>query len=351
MDHEEGALIEDDIDPALPPPLALSADEYKVGMLTKAFDHLKGLEYVDIPDYDLIEHCLESFLEKEIDPNSDGTTTAEDAESYIPPINWKLLSESAKNSDSNKSVVKNSSKRSSVPTWEFADGDIDPLDCSIFAEAETSITKGNNEEEGVPLYGEAADMARLPLELRFRIAQMEYNSSHNTTIEPHLALNDWLAACLPLLHGSWDSKKYEKGGHRSNDDGYRREFFLKLVNKCLDCASVFGWFRDIRVIYRDDDDDDDESDGRTVAETMQNGTADATERPTKRRRRRRNICTTNIHESTTTTTTTSGEEKSSKSGDTPVDLLLISRVLFELRVVKKAEEKLSPPPPTRLSFG
>jgi len=34
-----------------------------------------------------------------------------------------------------------------------------------------------------------------------------------------------------------------------------------------------------------------------------------------------------------------------------LDLVLISKVMFELRMTKKAEEKLSRAPPPRLSFG
>lgn len=334
MDHEEGALIEDDDDPDLPLPLALSEDENKVELLTKAFDHLKDLGYADIPDYDLIQKCLEGFNEKETDPNFDDNSTKEDRSSRIPRIDWNLLSKAFKNVDSKNSVAKNSGMDD--------DDEEDPLDSSIFAEAETSITKGNSgEEEGTPLYGEAADMARLPLELRFRIAQMEYNTSHNTTIEPHLAMYDWLAACLSLLHNPWNSKKYERGGHRSNDDGYRRELFLKLVNKCLDCASKFGGFRETKVIYYDDDDDENDCDDKNTAGVNKNGTK---ERPTKRRRRQ----LSNIHEPTTT----SGEKSQSLDNKgSSGDLLLISRVLFELRMVKKADEKLSPPPPIRLSFG
>jgi len=334
MDHEEGALIEDDDDPDLPLPLALSEDENKVELLTKAFDHLKDLGYADIPDYDLIQKCLEGFNEKETDPNFDDNSTKEDRSSRIPRIDWNLLSKAFKNVDSKNSVAKNSGMDD--------DDEEDPLDSSIFAEAETSITKGNSgEEEGTPLYGEAADMARLPLELRFRIAQMEYNTSHNTTIEPHLAMYDWLAACLSLLHNPWNSKKYERGGHRSNDDGYRRELFLKLVNKCLDCASKFGGFRETKVIYDDDDDDENDCDDKNTAGVNKNGTK---ERPTKRRRRQ----LSNIHEPTTT----SGEKSQSLDNKgSSGDLLLISRVLFELRMVKKADEKLSPPPPIRLSFG
>jgi len=241
-----------------------------------------------------------------------------------------------------------------VPTWELNDDDDkDPLDSSIFAEAESSVIGGNNnaeEENGAPLYGEAADLSRLPLEVRFRVAQMEYNSLHYTTIEPHLALCDWLRVCLPLLYSPWNSKQYEKGGHRSNKDGYRREFFLKLVNKCLDCAAKFRGFREMKVIYDDDDhddnndnDNDNNDDTTTTGITSSSKIIGVKERPAKRRRRRVHI--NNMHEPTI-----SGENQSSNNKGL-TDLLAISKVMFELRMMKKAEEKLSRAPPPRLSFG
>lgn len=346
MDHEQDALVDDDDDPNLPRPLALSEDELKVGLLTKAFEHLKGLGYADIPDYDLIQTSLEGFLEKGADATiSDDCNTAEDRGSPIPPIDWKLLSDSFKSNDSKKRIIKNNSIRnddfglkenSSVPTWELIDDDKDPLESSIFSEAESSVIGGKNaeEENGAPLYGEAADMARLPMELRFRVAQMEYNTLHNTTIEPHLALGDWLRVSLPLLYNPWNSKQYEKGGHRSNKDGYRREFFLKLVDKCLDCAAKFRGFREMKVIYGDDDDD---ATTDTTSSSKING---VTQRPTKRRRR---VHVNNMHEPR------SGEKSSNNKALT--DLLAISKVMFELRMMKKAEEKLSRAPPPRLSFG
>ncbi len=321
---EEGGLVDDDEDPNLPQPFALSRDEHKVGLLTRVFDHLKELKYDDIPDYDLVQNSLEGFLEKE------NTNIQGREETEIPLIDWNLLSESFRGNESKTRIPKNPL----VPTWEFIDDDKceDPLDLSIFTDAEASVMNGSNaEEEGGALYGEAADLARLPLELRFRIAQMEYNTKNNTTIEPHLAACDWLNVCLPLLYSPWNSKKYEKGGHRSNKDGYRREFFLKLISKCLDCAKRFGGFRDMNIMY---DDDDASTNG-----DKSNGIG-GSERPKKRRRR---LDVSNMHRPTTSS------ENTSSSG--LPDLLTISKVMFELRMKKQAEEKLSFAPPPRLSFG
>lgn len=64
------------------------------------------------------------------------------------------------------------------------------------------------------------------------------------------------------------------------------------------------------------------------------------ERPKKRRRR---LDVSNMHRPTTSS------ENTSSSG--LPDLLTISKVMFELRMKKQAEEKLSFAPPPRLSFG
>jgi serine/threonine protein kinase len=372
LEHEQNGLIDDDDDPNLPKPLALSEDKVKVGLLEDAFHHLKGLGYDGIPNYDLIQRSLESFLEdnneSEIGNVNDNNTTATTItqsssgngsgsgssnggySQIIPSIDWKLLSESSKSNESQKRIIPETSN-TSVPTWEFIEGNNDNgndesnsnkgdpllLDSSIFAEAEASLLNGSTaeEENGAPLYGDAADLARLPLELRFRVSQMEYHTLHNTTIEPHLAMCDWLHVCLPLLYSPWNSKQYEKGGHRSNKDGYRREFFLKLVNKCLDCANKFGGFRTMNIIYDDDGDE--------------NGDDNDKERSTKRRRRRR-IQMKNLHRPTTIRGS-GGDNETSSNDKSGFDLLTISKVMFELRMTKQAEEKLSRAPPPRLSFG
>ena len=67
------------------------------------------------------------------------------------------------------------------------------------------------------------------------------------------------------------------------------------------------------------------------------------ERPSKRRRRRRRLQISNMHQPMT-----NGENSSNKGLS---DLLAISKVMFELRMMKQAEEKLSRAPPPRLSFG
>lgn len=317
-DLDQDTLVDDDDDPSLPRPLSLSEDKSKVGLLTKAFEHLKGLEYSDIPDYDLIESCLQGFLT----PNSNSDEKDEkkiDQNSSVPSIDWELLAETyGTETDSKKFKQENLN----LPTWEWVNEQGSRLDSSIFAE--DGANTGNNPEENTvsTLFGEAADMTRLPLELRFRVAQMDYNTSNDGTIDSYLALRDWLNVALPLLYCTWDSKRYEKGGHRSNNDGYRREFFLRLVNKCLECAATFKSFRDIKIMY----DDDDNAEQKIS---------------TAKRRRLVQINNMSSHES--------GSENSNKKVST--ELLLISKVMFELRMTKKAEDKLSRAPPPRLSFG
>eukprot|EP00751_Fragilariopsis_kerguelensis_P050967 CAMPEP_0171050494 /NCGR_PEP_ID=MMETSP0736-20130129/52435_1 /TAXON_ID=186038 /ORGANISM="Fragilariopsis kerguelensis, Strain L26-C5" /LENGTH=464 /DNA_ID=CAMNT_0011503279 /DNA_START=159 /DNA_END=1549 /DNA_ORIENTATION=+ len=291
-DHDQDALVDDDNDPSLPRPLALFDDEHKIGLLTKAFEHLKGLEYSDRPDYELIRKCLQGFLtttsEDNHSSNMSNNNPMDDQNSPIPPIDWELLAEDFKTNDSKSMIGENNAE----------------------------------EEIGAPLFGEAADMARLPLELRFRVAQMDYNTLHSITIESHLALRDWLNVALPLLHCPWDSKQYEKGGHRSNDDGYRREFFFKLVDKCLECAIKFRNFREMKIIYDDD----------ITIDPIPSSCSDEVKQEGHNKRRRR-VQINNMDE------LESYGEKSNNKG--LLDLVLISKVMFELRMTKKAEEKLS----------
>mmetsp|Transcript_26872 Transcript_26872/g.65308 ORF Transcript_26872/g.65308 Transcript_26872/m.65308 type:complete len:659 (+) Transcript_26872:116-2092(+) len=228
----------------LPEPLALSTDEKKVSLLRKAFDHLKSLSYYDMPDYSLIKECLEGFVDENAQEQCAGLTN----------IQWEKLHQQSKEKQRNSGPVLGSG----VPTWEFGlsdenndkgNGDmangkndhdedndyycLDPVTADTFMEAEANAASEMSDENSRNSEG---DFVRLPLELRFRIAQMEYNMLHDTKIPPHLALRDWLRVALPVLYGEWDSKTFEKGGHRTSTDGYRRETYLQVIDKCLKCA-------------------------------------------------------------------------------------------------------------------
>jgi len=293
IDPPEGVTEDDD---TLPEPLALSKDEKKVSLLHKAFEQLKTMAFSDRPDYQLIKDCLEGFLEDNTE-NDDS----------IAPIDWKQLADSTSAANRKFKPIMGAE----VPDWDFEDTE-DPVDSSLFQEAETN----SNGDTDAPLSGDEEDLARLPLELQFRIAQMEYNILNHETIRPHLALRDWMKAALPILYGDWDSRKFERGGHRTNSDGYRRELYLKLINKCLRCESKFD-FRSIDCIYSLDPDPNGES-GEIS--------------PRKRRK-------------------ITSSMKGPKSEPKGSDLLAISQVSFRLRAEKAREERKSRAPPPRLSFG
>jgi len=321
----------------VPPPMEMSKDYRKIMALDQAFEHLGGLGFTDVPDYETIQISMEQFL---ID---DGiSAAAKEEQNQAPDIDWDLAVQQFLSNNKGGMGNLDESDRpkdqplwggsNNVPTWEFqtnssvsgcSDNDLDqdPVDWLMFAEAE----ENHRDEEKSALRGEEADLARLPLEMRFRIAQMEFNTQHCTTIEPHLALRDWLRVALPLLNGEWDSKRFEKGGHRSIDDGYRREFFERLIGKCLDCSDKFNGFRDKRCYFHDDKEVDENT-------NVEQGEAVV---PMQKRRK---VVTTGVSEPRT------GSAKG-------LDLVLISKVIFDLKMTKKMEEKLSRAPPPRLSFG
>lgn len=280
--------------PTLPEPLELSRDTKKVELLRKAFSHLATLTFTDKPDYNLVKSCLVGFLEGD---TMDESTT---------PIDWERLAESTSKKPRNNPVL-----GENVPTWEL-EGLDDPVDSALFQEAELKAAV----EPEVSLSGEAGDIARLPLELQFRIAQLEYNLRNYSTIRPHLALRDWMKTTLLLLNIEWDSQKFERGGHRSNDDGYRREFYLKLVEKCMKYAAKFKYFRQRECIY----------DLNTIDDS-------GVERPLPKKRR--------ILDTT----------KQSATEAIGTELLSISQTFFRLRAAKRSEEKKTRAPPPRLSFG
>jgi serine/threonine protein kinase len=291
---EMPADLEDD--GSLPEPLPLSRDEKKVSLLRKAFDHLSKLGFTDLPDYDLISDCIKGFM--------DGST---DNESILP-IDWEHLAEAtAENSQSAPFMTGN------IPEWDF-EYDPDPVKSSLFQKADAEAAG-----EALLLSGEEADLARLPLELRYRITQMQYNSQNCTTIRPHLALRDWMKAALPIAFGEWDSKKFERGGHRNIDDPYRREFYLTLITKCLKCAEPFQDFRTKECMYLVSSD---------VKVKCENGNM-----PLYKRLK---ISTTML------------EPSFDSQGS---DVLAISQTFSRLRFLQRQELGKPRAPPPRLSFG
>lgn len=316
IDPPEGALDLSD----LPKPLALSKDEKKVSLLRKAFDHLKSLSYYDMPDYSLIKECLEGFVDENAQEQCAG----------LAIIPWEKLHQQSKETKRKGKPVLGKG----IPTWEFdvsdendnsGNGDsangknghgedsnyysLDPVTADTFMEAEANSEmpdENSRQSEG--------EFIRLPLELRFRIAQMEYNMLHYTKIPPHLALRDWLRVALPVLYGEWDSKTFEKGGHRTSTDGYRRETYLQVIDKCFKCAEQFSHFRQLACVYQKEEKDAD---------------------PARRRKRRR------------ITSTISAP----KTGSLGSDLLTIAKVSFGLRHAKRLEQKKAYAPPPRLQFG
>jgi hypothetical protein len=361
--------VDDIDDPALPPPLSISKDQRKVHLLTTAFEHLKGLQFCDRPDYNLIRQCLEGFLTedssssnnsvrndslssssntngKQSDPDNvyDGTNME-----LITCIDWQEMSDSFHlkyhQPDTTPTTIATYLEYD-VPIWDLADADErDPVDSTMLAMAEAS--EGNNnsssggggassgmngEDDGPPLVGEAADMARLPLEVRFRVKQMMYNTLHHTTIESHLALRDWMKVALFLLYGHWDAKTYEKGGHRTDDDGYRQELYLKLIGYCLDCSTRFRGFHSKECFYEPD------NKAATTATTTPTTQSPDTTEPGPLWKKRKII----------TTFRAAPKNGSSKGA---VDMIGVSKVMYQLRRMKTVQEKLPRAPPPRLSFG
>jgi len=93
------------------------------------------------------------------------------------------------------------------------------------------------------------DLLRLPLHLQFKLSQVEFNASQSNTIPIHLALRDWMALASTLVYDEWNSAKYERGGHRTNNDGYRRELYMRIMCKCIDAAIPFENFSSRNCFY------------------------------------------------------------------------------------------------------
>jgi hypothetical protein len=318
----------------LPKPLALSKSKHYVECLRRAFRHVASLGFVEMPDYDLIDECLRGFLVK--------PQTTEESE-IVSHIDWK-----DRRSSSKRRRLSDNSKCSVLidtggVAWDLLDvEDVDPLDCNELLEAEndrraaleaaaaamddvsrvtggassaanlTNLTNvvSTNLDPGGSLSGEAADLARLPLQLQFALAQTEYNAQHPNAVPRHLALRDWMALAVPLAHGTWNAAMWERGNHRSDDDGYRNEVYMSMLQKCLCAAEPFDNFADRNCFYYPSDD------GVT--------------------RKRRRIGT-------------SISDEVDKENESP--LLVVSRVFFSLRLALDLEKGKTFAPPPKLSFG
>eukprot|EP00546_Thalassionema_frauenfeldii_P003628 CAMPEP_0178936416 /NCGR_PEP_ID=MMETSP0786-20121207/25168_1 /TAXON_ID=186022 /ORGANISM="Thalassionema frauenfeldii, Strain CCMP 1798" /LENGTH=310 /DNA_ID=CAMNT_0020614831 /DNA_START=566 /DNA_END=1498 /DNA_ORIENTATION=+ len=220
--------------PELPSTLDLSKDTDKVELLTKAFDHVGQLDFNEIPDYELLQRCIRGFLK---------------GKSYDEEIPKMQLSDE-KTAFSPQREGTNKCWDDASPAWDLQDF-LDPLDSlGVWKDAATQAECEESDE--LLLSNDASEFVRLPIEYQFRIAQMNYHAQHSEDTPHHIALRDFMKVALPLVYGEWDSAKFEKGNHRSNNDGYRRDLFLKIVEMCLDCASSFEDFFSTQCYYDTD---------------------------------------------------------------------------------------------------
>jgi serine/threonine protein kinase len=270
-----------DVQP-LPEPLELSNDTAKVKSLQEAFDHLGSLGFADRPDYGLLQTCLRRFCNGlTYDASVLKMSFQNKSRAFSPPPDDEPAWDD------------------SIPLWDF-DDIVDPMnDKRIWKEARLQIDV--EDFHGQPQQDDAVDFARLPVELQFRIAQMNYHSDHVEVTPPHIALRDFMRTAIPLLYGEWDCGRYEKGNHSSNTDRFRRDLFLKVVEMCLKCASEFNLFSSKECYY------------------------DASEHPSKKRK----IATS--------------------FGEGP--LLAVSKIIVGLRACKAQETAKPTAPPAVLSFS
>ncbi|KAL3816655.1 hypothetical protein ACHAXA_000833, partial [Cyclostephanos tholiformis] len=323
--------------PSLPEPLALSKNAHYVDCLRRAFRHVASLGFAELPDYDLIAECLRGFL-RDVDPADD---------SAVPPIDWKDRPASSSKRPRRISNAAPPALDSGGVQWHPLDDDVDPLDDGALAEAEIDrrvaleaaaaledssrsaklegiggVSAASALDPGSSLAGEAADLARLPLQLQFRLSQVEYNARHPDTIAPHVALRDWMALAVPLAHGTWDTATWERGNHRTDNDGYRNEVYMSMLQKCLEAADPFDRFSNRECYYHH------LAEGETKA-------------------KRRRVCTSAVPQlvSENFTGDANGDDVSESQ------LVVVSRVFFSLRLALDMERGKNFAPPPKLSFG
>ena len=303
--------------PKLPKPLDMSQDKTKVKLLRQAFSHLAKLQFWDQPDYNLIRRCIRGFLDEE-----GAVGEADDIE-----IDWTEDSSSDKKDKASRKKRRRESKADlQVPKWEFRGENCDPeLDedplvnnSEIFEGVVVAPPPPEGAKNGLSESERA--VRRLPLEQQFRIAQMEYHAKNPQTALPHVVLQDWMKVAIPLLYKDWDSKAYESGGHRTSSDGYRREYYLELVEKCSKWAKQFDNFSKKEYLGHQAD----TPNGMKVEE--------GESQPLKKRQI---VCTL-------------GELSSASC---PTELVSVSKVLFGLKAASRSERSKSFAPPPLLSFG
>jgi hypothetical protein len=297
-----------------PKPLDMSKDKIKIDLLRRAFRHVANLQFWDQPDYKLIQRCIRGFLDEE-----GAVGEVDDIE-----IEW---TEEAQFTPEKKR--KRGSRVEQMPKWEFSaeNGndrmmDEDPLvKTELFENIPLSPPTEQSLNNAVPEQEAAA--RRLPLEQQFRIAQMEYHAKHPNTAPPHVVLRDWMKVAIPLLYQDWDSKAYEKGGHRTSTDGYRREFYLELLEKCSKWAKLFRNFSKKEYLgYYDDG-----SVGNVEEGEVQ---------PIKKKK----------------VVSSFGSAASGSTSELfPDDLVAVSKVVFGLQAASRSERIKSFAPPPLLSFG
>ena len=314
---------------SLPEPLPLSKNKHYIDCLRKAFHHVASLGFVEMPDYDLIGECLRGFL-TDIDPGHS-----------MPLIEWT----DRPSSSSKRRRTISSNTPSALDTggvgWTLLDEDPDPLDDNTLVEADidrraaleaaaavlddtsrSAKGDGNNTAQaaasaldpGATLTGEAADLARLPLQMQFAIAQVEYNARHPDQVPPHIALRDWMSLAVPLAHGTWDTTSWERGNHRTDDDGYRNEVYMSILQKCLDAADPFNRFSNRECYYHP-----------------------LVEGESKPKRRR--------------VDTSAVPQLISDNAVSESPLVVVSRVFFSIRLALDMQKGKNFAPPPKLSFG
>ena len=283
----------------VPEPLNLSLQHDKISVLQDVFQHLAGLQFWDMPDYDKIQSAIRYFTEN---------VTLLDPE--IPPIDWSVMGNT-------KPTVHRAkhwwSSSSNVPEWILLEDEKNPMDENIFDDIELQNPNRNGHND---------NRKRLPIELQFHLAQMDYNliTAREGSVRIHRALHDWMRVALPLLHHEWNSRVYEDGGHRTMTDGFKRPFYLELLRQCVTYASAFDNFQSRDCFYEST-----RSDPSEVV-TTEHGEP----RAMKRRKVVVRYGTTLLPHS---------------------DMILVSKTLFGLERAIRVETSKKAPPPVRISFG